>query len=59
MDNVNDNLVEEGDEKTENLIAEVFDHVRKKLKIDDIARDQIKVMVQQVSSASYTKICHC
>jgi len=53
VDNVVDNSEEEGEEKTEDLIAQVFDHVRKKLKTDDIARDQIKVAVE-VSPISNT-----
>jgi hypothetical protein len=59
VDSVNDNDIsesEEGEEKTEDLLKEVFDHVRKKLKRDDIARDQIKFAVE-VSSPSHT--CHC
>jgi hypothetical protein len=45
VDNVNGNSEEEGDKKAEDLLAKVFDYGRKKLKSDDIARDQIKVKV--------------
>jgi hypothetical protein len=40
------------DDKTQDLLADIFDHVRKKFRSEDIAKDQIEVAVK-VSSKSF------